>query len=63
VTAIAAGTMYASIAQQPYQVVTVAFEAMLALIKGDTVELSVAVPMVALTRTPCSRESPVVPGG
>ena len=55
--------MYASIAQQPYQVVTVAFEAMLALIKGDTVELSVAVPMVALTRTPCSRESPVVPGG
>jgi len=49
-TAITAGTMYASIAQQPEELGKSAVETILALIKGDTVEVSVAVPVVAVTK-------------
>lgn len=49
VTAIEAGTLYASIAQQPEELGRAAVEAALALIAGDTVEATVGVPVVVLT--------------
>jgi len=50
VAAIEAGTMYASIAQQPEELGRAAVEAALALIAGDEVEATVSVEVVAVTR-------------
>jgi len=49
VAAIDAGTMYASIAQQPEELGRAAVEAALALLAGDSVEATVGVPVVVLT--------------
>ncbi|MGH8827295.1 MAG: substrate-binding domain-containing protein [Jiangellaceae bacterium] len=49
IAAIEAGTMHASIAQQPEELGRSAVEAALALLDGGTVEKTVSVPVVALT--------------
>ncbi|MCL3861597.1 substrate-binding domain-containing protein [Actinotalea sp. K2] len=49
-TAIEAGTMHASVAQQPEELGRAAVEAALALIAGDDVEETVSVEVVAVTR-------------
>lgn len=50
VTAIKAGTMQASIAQQPEALGKTAVETLLALIGGKTAEKTIAVPVVVLTK-------------
>ena len=50
VTAIEAGTMYASVAQQPEELGRAAVEAALALIAGEEVEATVSVVVVAVPR-------------
>ena len=50
VAAIEAGTMYASIAQQPEELGRAAVESALALVAGEEVEATVAVPVVVLTQ-------------
>lgn len=49
IAAIEAGTMYASIAQQPEELGRTAVETAIALVKGEEVEEMVSVPVVALT--------------
>lgn len=49
IAAIEAGTMHASIAQQPEELGRSAVEAALALLEGETVEQTVSVPVVVLT--------------
>jgi ribose transport system substrate-binding protein len=48
--AIKAGTMYASIAQQPEELGKAAVEAALKLIDGEQVEKTISVPVVAMTK-------------